>query len=215
MVGSEYPTRQWGSIPHPTINILNEVNAKMVLKMNTSIDFCGEKRKFTRCANKTLKDYQKTIEDIQDELTPLAECTRDFQFKLTELNDEIGSIDKHIELLEKLEDASDEEIRECIALTKERNSLQREIHKVRKLNDDAEKEDRQFYEDLEEKLREAYGEFASKIFDNFKADEIEEADQTDLTIAPRLGELYRLSTTGAKQKEIDKLYAKIVKDSFR
>ena len=183
--------------------------------MNTSIDFCGEKRKFTRCANKTLKDYQKTIEDIQDELTPLAERTRDFQFKLTELNDEIGSIDKHIELLEKLEDASDEEIRECIALTKERNSLQREIHKVRKLNDDAEKEDRQFYEDLEEKLREAYGEFASKIFDNFKADEIEEADQTDLTIAPRLGELYRLSTTGAKQKEIDKLYAKIVKDSFR
>ena len=55
----------------------------------------------------------------------------------------------------------------------------------------------------------------SKIFKEFDVEEIEEADSTDLTIAPRLGELYRLATTGAKQKDIDKLYAKIVKDSFR
>ena len=183
--------------------------------MNTSIEFCGSKRKFTRCPNKTLKDYQKTIEDIQNKLTPLAERTRDFQFKITELQDEINSIDKHIELLEKLEDASDEEIRECIQLTKDKIEKQKELHNVRVSNDEAEKEDRDFYEELDNQLRESYGEFASKIFEDFKASEIDEADSTDLTIAPRLSELYRLATTGAKQKEIDKLYAKIVKDSFR
>ena len=183
--------------------------------MNTSVEFCGDKRKFTRCPNKTLKDYQKTIEDIQDKLTPLAERTRDYQFKLTELQDEMDSIDKHIELLEKLEDASDEEIRECIALTKEKLDLQKRIHEIRIANDEAEKEDREFYEELDEELRSSYGEFASKIFSNFNKDEIEEADTTDLTIAPRLSELYRLATTGAKQKEVDKLYAQIIKDSFR
>lgn len=182
--------------------------------MNTSVEFCGAKRKFTRCANNTLKDYQKTIEDIQDELTPLAEKTRDFQFELTELEDEIASINKHIELLEKLEDASDEEIRECIALTKEKTSIQKRIHELRRTNDEVEKENREFYESLDKKLRDAYGEFASKIFEDFKPSEIDEADSTDLTIAPRLGDLYRLSTTGAKQKEVDKLYAQIVKDSF-
>jgi len=67
---------------------------------------------------------------------------------------------------------------------------------------------------LDERLRENYGVFASKIFKDFDSSEIEEADSTDLTIAPRLGELYRLATTGASQKEVDKLYAKIVKDSF-
>ena len=187
----------------------------MVLKMNTSIEFCGEKRKFQRCPNSTLKDYQKTIEDIQDKLTPLAERTRDFQFKLTELEDEMSSIDKHIELLEKLDDASDEEIRECIQLTKTKLGLQKEIHELRVANDEAEKEDREFYEDLDQQLRNSYGEFASKIFENFNPSEIEEADATDLTVAPRLSELYRLSTTGCKQKDIDKLFAKIVKDSFR
>ena len=183
--------------------------------MNTSIEFCGEKRKFTRCPNKTLKDYQKTIDEMQDKLVPLAERTRDFQFKLTELNDEMSSIDKHIELLEKLEDATDEEIRECIKLTKTKLDLQKEIHELRVLNDEAEKEDREFYEELDNQLRASYGEFASKIFSDFKASDIEEADSTDLTIAPRLSELYRLATTGCKQKDIDKLYAKIIKDSFR
>ena len=183
--------------------------------MNSKIEFCGKERKFQRCPNKTLKDYQKAIEEIQDNLTPLASRTRDFQFRLTELNDEIESIDKHIELLEKLEDATDEEIRECIALTKDKTALQKEIHDLRKINDDAEKEDRAFYEDLDEQLRQCYGEFASKIFEDFDVDEIDEADSTDLTIAPQLGSLYRLATTGVKQKEVDKLYKKIIQDSFR
>lgn len=183
--------------------------------MNTQVEFCGEPRKFKRCPNKTLKDYQKSIEDIQDELTPLAERTRDFNFQLTELEEEIESINKHIELLEKLDVVSDEEIRECIKLTKNKTKLQKDIHRLRKENDDAELEDRKTYEDLDKKLRACYGEFASKIFENFDADEIDEADSTDLTIAPRLSEIYRLATTGAKQKEVDKLYAKLVKDSFR
>lgn len=183
--------------------------------MNQKVQFCGKERKFKRCPNDTLKDYQKAIEDIQDRLTPLAERMRDFQFKLTELTDEMEAIDKHIELLEKLDDASDEEIRECIDLTKTKIKLQKELHELRIDNDEAEKEDRAFYEDLDNQLREAYGEFASKIFDDFDPSEIEEADSTDLTIAPRLGEVYRLSTTGAKQKEVDKLVQKIIKDSFR
>ena len=183
--------------------------------MNTKVEFCGKERKFKRCPNKTLKDYQKSIEDMQDKLTPLAERTRDFQFKTIELEDEIKAIDKHIELLEKLEDASDEEIRECIALTKEKIELQKEIHQIRKLNDDAELEDRKFYEELDDELRASYGKFANAIFEDFDVDEIEEADSTDLTIAPRLGEVYRLATTGAKQKEIDKAIQQIIKDSFR
>ena len=144
----------------------------MVMKFNQTIEFCGEKRKFTRCPNKTLKNYQKTIEEIQDEITPLAKRTRDFQFKLTELEDEIESIDKHIELLEKLEDPNDDEIRECIELTKSKIALQKEIHELRVANDEAELEDRQFYEDLDEKLRMNYGEFASKIFENFDKDKL-------------------------------------------
>ena len=185
------------------------------MKLNQKVEFCGAERKFKRCPNKTLKDYQKSIEDIQDKITPLAERTRDFQFRLTELEDEISSIDKHIELLEKLDDATDDEIRECISLTRDRTKLQKEIHELRKANDEAEKEDRKFYEDLDEQLRSSYGEFASMVFEDFNKNEIEEADSTDLTLAPRLGEVYRLATTGCKQKDIDKAVQKIIKDSFR
>ena len=187
----------------------------MVKKLNTKVEFCGKERKFQRCPNKTLKDYQKSLEDIQDKLTPLATRTRDFQFKITELQDEIDSIDKHIELLEKLDDASDEEIRECIDLTKQRTELQKQIHQVRVENDEAELTDKDFYDNLDSELRKSYGQFASKIFKDFDESEIEEADSTDLTIAPRLGEIYRMATSGASQKEIDKAYKKIVTESFR
>ena len=187
----------------------------MVKKLNHKVEFCGKERKFQRCPNKTLKDYQKSIEDIQDKLTPLAERQRDFQFKLTELQDGIDSIDKHIELLEKLEDPSDDEIRECIDLTKQRITLQKEIHQARVDNDNLELQDREFYEELDKQLRHSYGEFASKVFKDFDESEIEEADSTDLTIAPRLGDIYRLATSGASQKDVDKLYKQIVSQSFR
>ena len=81
----------------------------MVMKFNTKVEFCGSERKFQRCANRELKDYQKTLEDIQDKVTPLAERTRDFNFQLNELNDELNIIDKHIELLDKLIDFKDEQ----------------------------------------------------------------------------------------------------------
>lgn len=187
----------------------------MVLKLNTSVEFCGKSRKFQRCPNKTLKDYQKSIEDIQDKLQPLAEKSRDFQFRITELEDEIKAIDKHIELLEKLEDASDEEIRECIELTREKTKLQKEIHQARVDNDNIDKENKDLYSELDDELRDSYCTFAKVIFKDFTDDDFEEADTTDLTIAPRLGDLYRLATSGAKQKEIDKAYQQIIKDSFR
>ena len=75
--------------------------------------------------------------------------------------------------------------------------------------------DRDFYEDLDQQLRNSYGEFASKIFENFNKEDIDEADSTDLTLAPRLGEVYRLATTGVKQKDIDNAVQKIIKDSFQ
>lgn len=188
----------------------------MVMKMNTSVEFCGKSRKFKRCPNKTLKDYQKSLEDIQKKMMPLAEATRDYRFEIEELEKEIESINKHIELLEKLDDPNDEEIRECMNLTKERIGLQKKIHEVRVANDEAEKENGELYTELDEELRDSYCKFAMAIFEDFSKDEFEEeADSVDLTIAPRLGELYRLATTGVKQKDVDKLYQKIVKDSFR
>ena len=207
----------WVQIPPLPIRIfIFEVYAKMVLKMDTKVEFCGKSRKFQRCPNKTLKDYQKSIEDIRDEMIPLAEIERDFNFQVDEVNEEISSIDKHIELLEKLEDPTDAEIRECMDLTREKTELQKKLHKIRVEYDENSKETQKLYEKLDGKLNETYCKFAKAIFKDFTDEEFEEeADSTDLVIAPRLGELYRLATTGVKQKEIDKLYQKIVKDSFR
>lgn len=100
-------------------------------------------------------------------------------------------------------------------LVKEKIELQRRIHALIKEQDDFRLDNEKFYNDLEDELRVAYGEFASMIFEDFDVDEMDEADSNDLIIAPRLSELYRLAMTGASQKEVDELYQNIIKDSFQ
>ena len=188
----------------------------MAFNIKVKINFCGKKRKFKRTPNKELRDYQKDMEDVQNKMQPLIERNRDYEFKLTELEDEIDSIDKHLILLDKLEEPSDDEIRESLKLNKSKTKLQKQIHELRRKNDTLFEEDKKFFEDLDQELRDCYATFACKILDGFEFDELEDtADSTDLTIAPRLAELYRLALSGASQKDIDKAYTQIIKDSFR
>ena len=56
----------------------------MASKFSGKIYFCGKMRKFKRCPNKVLKNYQKSVENYQNKLYPLAESNRDFQFKMDE-----------------------------------------------------------------------------------------------------------------------------------
>ena len=94
------------------------------------INFCGKERKFKRCPNRTVKDFQKRIENIQEELEPLTDKNREFQFASQEINDEIETINKHIELLEKLDEPTDEEIRQSLDLNQSKVQLQKELHKL-------------------------------------------------------------------------------------
>lgn len=185
------------------------------MKLDAKVQFCGKARKFQRCPNKALIDYRQSMDDIRDEMIPLAETQRDAQFKLDELSEEIDSINKQVELLEKLDDPSDDEIRECMDLTRKKISLQKEIHKVRVEFSELDKGNKDLYQDLDDRLNETYCKFAKLIFKDFTDADFDEVDDTDLLIAPRLDDLYKLACTGAKQKDVDKFYQKIVKASFQ
>lgn len=179
------------------------------------INFCGKERKFKRCPNRTVKDFQKRIENIQEELEPITDKNREFQFASQEINDEIETINKHIELLEKLEEPTDEEIRQSLELNQSKVHLQKDLHKLIDENEKSAREEKGFFKDIDKKLMDTYAEFATLVFDKFEFEEFEdEADSTDLVIAPRLGELYRLCTSGAKQSEVDKVYQSIIKDNI-
>ena len=179
------------------------------------INFCGKERKFKRCPNRTVKDFQKRIENIQEELEPLTDKNREFQFASQEINDEIETINKHIELLEKLDEPTDEEIRQSLDLNQSKVQLQKELHKLINDNELSMRNEKDFFKDIDKKLMDTYAEFATLIFDKFEFEEFEEeADSTDLVIAPRLSELYRFCTSGAKQAEVDKVYRNIIKDNI-
>lgn len=186
-----------------------------MVKYNKKVEFCGKQRKFQRCPNKTLKDYQKTMEDIQEELIPLAKQEKDFQYRIGELTDEIEGINTHMNLLDKLENPTDDEIRESMQLSKTKTELQKKIQDIRKEMDKAEESSIEFYESLSDQLKKSYGQFASKVFEDFDESEIDEADSRDMAIAPRLADVYRLATSGASQSDVDKFVSKVISESFQ
>lgn len=188
----------------------------MVSKFNAKIYFCGKERTFKRCPNKTLKNYQKKVEEYQNKLYPLAEGNRDFQMLIDELTNEIVIIDENISLLRKLTNPTDEEIRETMKLNNKKLKLQKRINKARVENDDKSLKNRSKYEEISKDIEETYDEFATKVFKDYNQGEfMEEADSVDYDIAPHLAELYRLSLAGCKQEEIDDIYKKFLTESFQ
>lgn len=186
-----------------------------MVSYNKKVEFCGKMRKFKRCPNKALKNHQKTIEDIQEKVTPLGKQLRDYQFEIDDKRNELNSLEEYINLVKNFDNASDEEVRESLKLVQNKIQLQRDIHTLVKEMDDFRLSNEEFYKTLEDDLRRSYGEFASVVFEDFSIDEIDEADDNDLTIAPRLSELYRFALSGASQKEVDEFYQQIIKDSFQ
>ena len=113
------------------------------------------------------------------------------------------------------EEPTDEEIRQSLDLNQSKVQLQKELHKLINDNELSMRNEKDFFKDIDKKLMDTYAEFATLIFDKFEFEEFEEeADSTDLVIAPRLSELYRLCTSGAKQAEVDKVYRNIIKDNI-
>lgn len=188
----------------------------MVSKFNATIFFCGQERKFKRCPMKALKNYQKSIEDYQNKLYPLAESNRDFQFEMDEILGELDIIDNHLILLEKLKDPTDEEIRESINLNSKKSTLKKKAHKLRVKKDKKDLNDKETYSKLDDELKQNYDDFSTLIFENFESGEfLENFDTGDLDVAPHLAELYRLALVGATQEEMDEAYRNLITDSFQ
>ena len=188
----------------------------MASKFSGKIYFCGKMRKFKRCPNKVLKNYQKSVEDYQNKLYPLAEQNRDFQFKMDEHLEELNIINTNMDLLNKLENPSDDEIREAIGLNRDKLELQKKIHALRVEKDEADKKNKENYSSLNDELLETYDEFSTIIFEGFKEGEfVENADSVDFDVAPHLSSLYRLSLSGASQSELDEAYKKLLSESFQ
>lgn len=145
------------------------------------INFCGKERKFKRCPNRTVKDFQKRIENIQEELEPLTDKNREFQFASQEINDEIETINKHIELLEKLDEPTDEEIRQSLDLNQSKVQLQKELHKLINDNELSMRNEKDFFKDIDKKLMDTYAEFATLILINLSSKSLKKK-QTQQTL---------------------------------
>ena len=184
----------------------------MNLKSNKAkILFCGKERKFARCPNKTIKDFQEKVEKVQEDSKQLIEKQEEHNDKVAKLHKQYDRIERKIETIEDSEEPTDEELRLIRTLLDEQEQIDDDISELAEIakgmQDELDKEGKTFSKKLDKEI----ANFASTILDGFKPEEyLEDADSVDNTLSIYLPEIYRMVMVGASQKEIDKKCKEII-----
>lgn len=180
-----------------------------------SINFCGKERTFKRCPTKELKEYQKTMEELQESLQPDIDMINDLQGDLEEDIEDYNDIEKNIIALEELKDPetgglSEETVNKLFKLRDKKKKLRKAIKEKRK---NLEKLTKGIIKDQDvanDKIMNTYDKLCTKLIDKFEPGEFKDNyDLRDQAIAAHLGTIYAIymsnKSTEDKIKETEEI----------
>lgn len=162
-----------------------------MLKLSQNeIDFCGEPRRFKRCSNKVLKDANKDVEAIQQELQDKMERGIKMGEKARNLRTEANK------LLSKTKPGVKDKNR-AEKLNKEAESVESEIEEFAEAIQNAQDE-------YDERIIHAYDKVCVTLLEPMDPGEFEENhDSRDMVIAKNLSLFYDMYMTGFSQTKVD------------
>jgi len=180
-----------------------------------TIEFCGKPRKFKRCANKTLIEFQKEIETIQKDMEPLFEESLEIEEEITDIDDQIERIEKRINFIESAEEPTDEELRKAMTLLDKIDTLSKKKKQLRKQLKDEEKSKEAEMKQLKEDVDKKYADLACLLLDPMTPEEfLDQSDSIDMIKIQNLGVFYNMCQSGFNQKKIDKKVRSVIEASM-
>jgi predicted nucleic acid-binding Zn-ribbon protein len=179
-----------------------------------TIEFCGKPRKFKRCSNRTLVDFQKEIEKLQKDMEPVFETAIEIEEEIEYIDSQVERINKRINFIESSDDPHDDELRKAISLLDDIDQLSQKrkdlIKKLKKEEKATEKEFKGLSQDVEEK----YANLASLLLDPMTPEEfLKEYDSIDMIKIQNMGVFYNMCQSGFNQTKIDKKIRDVIETS--
>ncbi len=181
-----------------------------------SINFCGENRYFKRCPTQELKDYQKTMDKIQEDLKPDLEEINNLKEEIEEI---IQDYDDNIDIINSLKETKNEKTNGLTQETVDKIiKLKTEQKKSRKTIREKQKELKELtnkmiknQDQANDIIIDAYDNLCIKLIDNFNPGEFKNNyDVRDQAIAMHLGTIYALYMSGKSEKIINKQLEEII-----
>lgn len=169
----------------------------------TPIKICGRELYFKRCPNNTIKIYDEKIQEKAKTIEPLQREIEQLQEDVTQIEKKLQNTERIVELINRKEDPSDEDIDKANQLIEEQDTLYARLKKARQAVMDYNEEQNDAFTKMDEELLEIMGEKVEAMLDGITKEEfIENHDPIDIRIATYLSKYYELCIIGEKPKRI-------------
>lgn len=177
----------------------------------TPIPLLGGEHYFNRCPVETLTVYDKKIVDLMNSFDPIEKESSKLVEEVELIQNKINTLNKKIELIDKKEAPTDEELNFSIDALDKQDKLYDELKKARLAVEEYDNENRDVAENFKKEADRIVAEKIEAMFSDITADEfLKQYDAIDMRIAQNISKYYEMCMLGEREAVIQK---EIIKDS--
>ena len=177
----------------------------------TPIPLLGGEHYFNRCPVETLTIYDKKLVDLMNSFDPIEKESTKLVEEVELIQNKINTLNKKIELIDKKEAPTDEELNFSINALDKQDKLYDELKKARQAVEAYDDEHKDVAETFRKEADRIVAEKIEAMFSDITADDfLKEYDAIDMRIAQNISKYYEMCMLGEREAVIQK---EIIKDS--
>lgn len=176
---------------------------------STPISVMGEEYFFKRCPTETLKVYDEQIQKKLESSDDIRKMGEDLESELEMNENRIKNLNRKVEIIDKKESPSDEELDESMQLLDKIDDLYDEQKEIRTKIDDYNKEYREYFENFTDEVNMLIAEKGEALLDGFNKDDfLANYDIVDMRIMTNISKYYEMCMLGERASKVQEAIRK-------
>lgn len=170
---------------------------------STPIRVMGEEYYFKRCPTETLKSYDEKIQKKLEDSEDIRKIGSDLEEELKMNENRIKNLNRKVELIDKKEDPSDDELDESMKLLDTIDELYDEQKEIKAKMDNYNDEYRDYFEKFNDDVNVIVAEKGEALLDGFdKENFLANYDIVDMRIMTNISKYYEMCMLGERASKV-------------
>lgn len=170
---------------------------------STPIRVMGEEYYFKRCPTETLKSYDEKIQKKLEDSEDIRKMGSDLEEELKMNENRIKNLNRKVELIDKKEDPSDDELDESMKLLDTIDELYDEQKEIKAKMDNYNDEYRDYFEKFTDDVNIIVAEKGEALLDGFdKENFLANYDIVDMRIMTNISKYYEMCMLGERASKV-------------
>lgn len=170
---------------------------------STPIRVMGEEHYFKRCPTETLKSYDEKIQKKLEDSEEIRKMGSDLEEELEMNENRIKNLNRKVDLIEKKDDPSDNELDESMKILDKIDNLYDEQKEIKKRIEEYNDEYRDYFEKFTDDVNKLIAEKGEALLEGFNKEEfLENYDIVDMRIMTNISKYYEMCMLGERASKV-------------